>query len=135
MRRRVIQACFGTAVGAAALFAVSSTGAAQTVFLCEGDGRSFAVAGAEGPAAGCRALADPARELLLSPPQPDVERLARDLATLSRRVSQLESLLLRRPRPRTGPLAPAARPDPFDTRGRTRDLGQDIDRRLDGLGR
>lgn len=107
---------------------------AQTVFICEGEARSFAVAGAAGAPEGCRELADPEAELLLSPPQPDLATLARDVSRLSQRVARLEALLVR-PRPRTGPLAPAARPDPFDTRGRTRDLGQDIERRLEDLGR
>lgn len=136
MRRRGVPvACVGAAMSAAALLVTPSPLLGQTVFLCEGDGRSLAVAGAGGPPAGCRALADPARELLLGPPQPDVESLAGELSALARRVSELEALLLRRPRPRAGPAAPAARPDPFDTRGRTRDLGQDIGRRLDSLGR
>lgn len=136
MRRRGLPvACVGAVMNAAAFLATPSPLWAQTVFLCEGDGRSLAVAGAGEPPAGCRALADPARDLLLVPPQPDVDSLARELSALARRVSALESLLLRRPTPRASPAAPAARPDPFDTRGRTRDLGQDIGRRLDGLGR
>lgn len=133
MRRGLRLACALVAIGTASFAATLLR--AQTVFLCEDDGRSLVVTGAGGSPSGCRALADPARELLLGPAAPDVESLARDLSELALRVSRLESLLLRQPVPRAAPLAPAARPDPFDTRGRTRDLGQDIDRRLDGFGR
>jgi hypothetical protein len=119
-----------TLLGAAALLVLAPAVAAQAVYVCEGDGRSFAVAGAGGAPPGCSELADPVRELSLAGPLPDGEALSREVASLAERVARLESLLGRAV-PRSGGLAPSARPfDPTDTRGRMRDLGQDIDRRL-----
>lgn len=121
---------------AVALPALTASGAAtaQTVFLCQDDGRSFAVLGEEG-APGCRPLADPETDLRLAPAQPDLSDVMRQLSAQSARIDRLEQLLLgRRPS-----LAPRPRPltqgDTFDTRGRTRDLGQDLERRLDELSR
>lgn len=111
----------------------SPVATAQTVFLCTNGGRSFAVF--DGSAApGCQALADPERDLQLSGAEPDIQDLARQLSRQSARIDRLEQLLLGR-RPSVAPPAPRPRSDPFDTGGRTRDLGQDIERRLDGLGR
>jgi hypothetical protein len=122
-------------LGAVALLALAPAAVAQAVYVCEGDGRSFAVAGAGGAPPGCRELADPVQELSLAGPLPDIEALSREVASLAERVARLEALL-GRPVPRTGRLAPPARrTDPTDSRGRMRDLGQDIDRQLDGLGR
>lgn len=118
-------------LGCAANATVAS---AQTVFLCTGDERSFAVFDGSAPP-DCRALAEPERELQLSGPQPDIQDIARQIARQSARIDRLEQLLLGR-RPAVAPPAPRPpRADSFDTQGRTRDLGQDIERRLEGLGR
>ena len=106
----------------------------QTLFLCEDGGRSFAVLGEAG-APGCQALAHPERDLQLSPAQPDLGDIARRLSAQSARIDRLEQLLLGR-RPSASPRArPSPRTDTFDTHGRMRDLGQDLDRALDDLGR
>jgi hypothetical protein len=120
---------------AVALSALSSPGLAQTVYLCEGEGRSFAVTGAGEAPPGCRAIIDAVRELSLAPAQPDLEALSRAVDSLAARVAYLETLLVR-PARRSSPLAPSPRQlDPSDSRDRMRDLGQDIERRLDDLGR
>lgn len=122
-------------IGLATLSDTAVEAQARAVYLCENESRAFAVAGTAAAPPGCREIADPEGELLLSPAQPDIEALSRELAALSERVAQLELMLLRRA-PTATPLAPPApRPDRFGTRGRTRDLGQDIQRRLDGIGR
>ena len=113
---------------------VAAPAAAQTLYVCGNGGRSFVVAG-EGQAPGCTPVADPVRDLHLAPAAPDPAELARALSSLSARVDRLE-LLLTGSRSRSRPLArPAPGLDPFDTQGRTRDLGQDIERRLDEIGR
>jgi hypothetical protein len=120
---------------AAALLVLPLPAAGQTVFVCEGEGRSFAVSGAGDAPPGCREVVDAALELSLAPAQPNLEALSREVDSLSARVAYLETLLVR-PTPRTSPLSrPARRHDPSDSQGRMRDLGQDIDRRLDDLGR
>lgn len=116
------------------LLAAPSPGATQAVFLCEGEGHAFAVAGSGTAPPGCREIAT-VRELGLATAQSDLDALARATALLSDRVTRLETLLAR-PAPKSDPLAPTTRRyDPTDTQSRTRDLGQDIRRRLDGLGR
>jgi hypothetical protein len=134
MRRRVGLAAMLPVVAAASMLSAGPV-RAQTVFLCEGDGqRSFVGAGGA-TAPGCREIADPVTELQLAPAEPDLAAMARQIASLSARVDRLE-VLLTGTRSRVSPLAPAPRPtDTCDTRGRSRDLGQDIERRLDSLGR
>lgn len=120
----------GPVVVGIALCASTHVASAQNVFLCESEGRSFAVSGPAGPPPGCRVITDPGQELLLAPAQPDIEALSLQVELLSERISRLEAALLQ-PSPRARTLAPTiGRSDPFDTRGRTRDLGQDIERRL-----
>jgi hypothetical protein len=120
---------------AVTLFTLPLPAAAQTVYVCEGEGRSFAVSGAGDAPPGCRAVVDAALELSLAPAQPDLEALSREVDSLAARVAYLETLLVR-PTPRTSPLwRPSRRYDPSDSQGRMRYLRQHIDRRLDSPGR
>lgn len=104
---------------------------AQALFICDlgASGRVFAGTAA---APGCSEIRNPARDLMLAPAEPDIAALTRQLTTLSARVDRLEILLLGA-RARSRETVPAARrpADDFDTRQRMRDLGQDLDRRLD----
>ncbi len=130
----MIQATLSAATAAALLVAVPSPGTSQSLFVCEDEGRSFVFAGEEG-APGCSEVAPGGRDLGLTAAQPDMDAIVRALNAQSARISRLEQLLLgARSQPSR---RPAIRPttDPFDTQGRTRDLGQDVERRLDELGR
>lgn len=132
MRAQAERIRVGGLVLTVAVSAAATDAAGQTVYLCADGGRSFAVLGHEG-APGCQALTDPERDLHLSGAQPDLDDVMRQLAAQSARIDRLEQLLLGR-RPSLAPRArPPAQADPFDTRGRLRDLGQDLDRRLDEL--
>jgi hypothetical protein len=119
----------------AVVFLLPGKAVAQTVYLCTENGRSLVVAGEAG-VSGCRALARPEEELQLSPAQPDLAAIARELSAQSARIARLEKLLLgARSAPSLRSLPRRSPVDSFDSRGRTRDLGQDIDRRLDELQR
>ncbi len=125
---------FKTSLVVTLLFAAPGPVAAQSLFVCEDGGRPFVVAGADG-APGCREVDSSARDLGLSSAQPDLDAIVRALNAQSARIDRLELMLLGA---RSTPSRrPVMRPtvDPFDTRGRTRDLGQDIERRLDEMER
>ncbi|MBM9594963.1 hypothetical protein [Roseitranquillus sediminis] len=115
--------------------AASPTAAQDTrLFDCGTESRPMIVGGSEAPS-GCVSVDTEALEL---------ERPAPALDDLARRLDEQEARIHRLERQVQGMAAPAYRPmplprmpaaDPYDTRGRLRDLGQDIDRKLDALGR
>ena len=128
--RRVLQS-LGGPLAAAVMACGPIAAGAQTLFVCEGPGGQRVFAGT-GAAEGCGAVS--VGGLGLSGPVPDSGEIARRIDALAARVDRLERRMLT-PQVRPAPLVPQARPqaDPFDTRGRLRDLGQDLDRTLDEL--
>jgi hypothetical protein len=104
------------------------------LFVCGEGARTFVVAGQEG-APGCQRVAEPVEDLQLSPPDVDIATILDRLSAQAQRIERLERAVMgvRARRSERPVLRPST--DPFDTPGRTRDLGQDIDRALDELSR
>jgi hypothetical protein len=124
----------GAVLGCVSLLAGQSHAQETALFVCGAGLGAFVVAGPDG-APGCRRVAEPVDELRLSPPEPDLAEILDRLSAQSQRIERLERAIMgaqmrRSVRPTFRPA-----PDPFDTQGRTRDLGQDIDRALDELSR
>lgn len=130
MRHRIPRICFSAMM---AVVLLSGAARGQTLFLCEDEGRSFVVSGAGAPD-NCREIARPEAELQLSGATPDLADILRQLDRQSARIDRLEVLMqgsrARRPG-RTLSSSPST-DDPFDSRGRMRDLSQDLRLQLNG---